>query len=160
MNDWLNRNRENLIFAGIALAVISGLLAVLYFSGYGYWIGVLVRGIATVLIFLLGVVVLLLPVLPGWFAKDGADKLDEWLGNEDTSLGMKAVLIIVAGLGLSVLYVFFVNALTYYPPLAALYIGDVAEINEVPLSAWGWIVWAFVLYIIAWGARWLTDSDY
>ena len=160
MNDWLNRNRENLIFAGIAFAVISGLLAVLYFSGYGYWIGEFAKRIFTLLVFLFGLAVLLIPALVGWYAKDGANKLDEFLGSGDTSNGMKALLIVVAGLGIAVLYVFFINILTYYPPLAAIYPGDVAEINEVPLSAWLWILWAFATYIIAWGARWLTDSDY
>lgn len=157
MKAWLEENRENLIVAGIAAAVIAILLTILYFSGYGFWITVALGGLVKLLFFVLGIAFIALPLLPGYFAPKGADALDESLGKGETSKGMKAFLIVIVGIGLSVAYVFLVNLMTYVPQLAAIYPGDVAMINEVPLSAWGWILWGFVAYLIGWGYRYFNE---
>lgn len=148
---WFERNKEN--FIALAIVALLGIVLALTVPGFTkivigtlniLWIGLLV---------VLGIVYLVLPAIIAGFMPPIVDLLDEALGAKHHINGfLKFVLKFVAGVVVTVLFVVVLGWLTYVPLYGGAYqmVGDLARFREMPQSAYGWLIWAFIAYVFGW----------
>ncbi len=155
MDNWIKENRENLIFGAIVAAIIAVVLVVMSASGYGFWLTKVGEFLVKTFFFIVWIVILLVTGVFGYFSRTGADALDEFLGEDAVSSGMKISLIMVIGAVLSVVYPFFMEWVIKVPQFFNFYqfFGNPANLIESPLSQWAWIAGAFVIYFVGWMIR-------
>lgn len=156
MQRFLGKRWETVILLGAVFIVFTASCLVLSLSvpGFKHFSDSVMGGIKVTLkwiaIVLGWIIYLVLPLLIGLGTSWLIYRFDDANPDEDISGWYKALAMGVFGLVVMILYLLLLVPIVKIPVMGAIYGGpfNLPNLTENVFSQWGWLIWAYVLYIV------------